>query len=192
MKEKFFALLKSLNLVPPDKEAQVKAEIDKMEIDTPKNDKHVDISKVADPAIKELVQSIADHNKVLTQQVSDLTSALTAEKRAREDATRIQTDKIAADRILKYDGLIAAAKKDGRIVEGAIDALKKKFPPDSIDALEYHLSQLKPDKHNIPPEKSQASGKGSGIPLAMKEPFLAGNQDILKKVAEYSGEDNKN
>ncbi|MFA6470126.1 MAG: phage protease [Bacteroidota bacterium] len=111
MKKELLALLKKLNLIPADKENEITAEIDKLDLDK-KPEPAVDPAKISDPVLKQ----IADQNMSLSQQVKTLTDALAAERTARENGIKVQQDeaKKAADK--KVSDLVAQAKKDGKIV----------------------------------------------------------------------------
>ncbi len=187
MKEKFLAILESLKLITPENKAVVTAEIDKLKFDD-KPAPSVDPSKVSDPAMKEFLQTLSDSNKVLMQQVKDLTGALADEKKAREDAAKIQTDRINAERTAKYEKLITDAKKDGRIVEATEKVIRDKFK--DVEMLEYHLGQLKPDKHTVPPQGGDSQQKNSdGTPKqsqAVAQPFNPSRAGILEKVQQFS------
>ncbi len=188
MKEKILALLKSLNLVPADKEAAVAAEIEKMNIETvaPK----VDASKVSDPEMKKFLEDLAGQNTVLAQQIKDLTSALAAEKKQREDSIKIAQEQAAAARKADIDKVIADAKKEGRIVEADEPEVRKQYG-ENLDALKFFVSKLPVNKHAVPPAQSgnDQNRNADGTPKqsqAIANPFTPSRAGILEKVKSFS------
>ena len=115
MQEKILAILKSLGLVPADKEDAVKTAL--AEIKPEPTAPVIDPSKVTDPQMKILIENLNTQISLLTQDNKTLKDLFTAEKTAREAAINASKTADAAQKKANAEKLIADYKKVGKLAE---------------------------------------------------------------------------
>lgn len=115
MQEKILAILKSLGLIPADKEEAVKtalAEI-KLEPTAPV----IDASKLTDPQLKTLIETLNSTVAANAQDLKTMTALFAQEKAQREASIKAQQDADAATKKANAEKLIGEALKNGKIAE---------------------------------------------------------------------------
>lgn len=114
LKDQLLALLKSLNLLPADKEKSVSDELDKLDLDKAPAPA-IDPSKITDPALKQIVEALNNQVTILGQQNKTLLDTLNAERTEREKSVKLQQDQAKTAAETKVTELVAKALKEGKI-----------------------------------------------------------------------------
>ncbi len=157
MKAQLIALLKKLNLIPADKENEIVAEIDKLDLDK-KPDAIIDPSKITDPALKAVIEGLENNNAILSQRIKSLTDALATEKTQRDNAIKVQQEEAKKATDAKVAALVAQALKDGKIVKAG-EADFKTLAETNYTFAENWLKSAPVDKSFKPEPKKDADGK---------------------------------
>lgn len=184
MKEKILALLKTLGLVKDDNQAQVIAELEKLDLEKAPV---IDASKVQDAGLKQLLESIQTEISILRTGNKSLADALAAEKTEREKAIKAQQDAAAADKAKKVSEAVDAAIKAGKFPEAKREYLTKLFTSDFDSAAEI-VKDAPVDKHfkadGTNNNNNNKNEKTDGIksPLDVSSPLL----DSVKKFANIN------
>lgn len=182
MREKILALLKTLGLVKDDNQAQVLAELDKLDLEKAPI---IDASKVPDAGMKAMLESIQTQIQILTNDNKTLRDALAGEKQAREAAIKAQNEANAAEQAKKVKTAVDDAIKAGKFPEAKRDFLTKLYEKDFDSATEI-VKDAPVDKHFKPGENNNNNNdkKNSEIksPLEVSSPLL----DSVKKFANIN------
>lgn len=184
MKEKLLAALRALGLVKDDNQAQIVAELDKLELDKPAV---IDASKLQDAGLKELLGTIQSEISVLRQSNKNLADALAAEKTEREKAIKAQQDAAKLESDKKVKTAVDEAIKAGKYPEAKRDFLTKLFEKDFESAAEIvkdapvdkHFKQSNENNNNNHNDKKQNEMKS---PLEVSSPLL----ESVKKFANIT------
>ncbi|HBO60543.1 TPA: hypothetical protein DD449_02585 [Candidatus Berkelbacteria bacterium] len=115
MQEKILAILKSLGLVPADKEDAVKTALAEIKPET--TAPVIDPSKLNDPQMKQFITDLAAQLSVVTESNKTLQQLLAAEKTAREGAINAAKSADAEQKKTNAEKLIGDALKAGKIAE---------------------------------------------------------------------------
>jgi len=130
MFEKIKALLTKLGINIGDKEAEIKAEIEKLETDA---NGIIDLSKIDMSKMTNdnpLFKTLIEQNQALIQQTKDLTAALGKETQERENAVKAASEKAKAEQDKKIDDTIKKALQDKKIVEADKEVWKNRLEKD--------------------------------------------------------------
>ena len=115
MQEKILAILKSLGLVPADKEDAVKTALAEIKPDA--TAPVVDASKLTDPQLKTLIETLNATVAANAQDLKTMTALFAQEKSAREAAINASKTADAAQKKANAEKLIGEALKTGKIAE---------------------------------------------------------------------------
>jgi hypothetical protein len=183
MKEKLIAALKALGLIKDENQAQVIAELDKLDLEKAPV---IDASKVQDAGLKQLLESIQTEISILRTGNKSLADALAAEKTEREKAIKAQQDAAAADKAKKVSEAVDAAIKAGKFPEAKREHLTKLFTNDFDSAAEI-VKDAPVDKHFKPGDNNNNNNKndkndGMKSPLEVNSPLL----ESVKKFANIN------
>lgn len=114
MKDKLIALLKTLGILTDDKVESVSKELDKLDLDK-KSDPVIDPSKIADPALKQVIEALNNQVSILSNQNKTLLDTLNAERTEREKSVKLQQDQAKTEQEKKVTALVEQALKEGKI-----------------------------------------------------------------------------
>jgi hypothetical protein len=171
MKDKLIALLKTLGILTDDKAESLSKELDKLGLDK-NQDPVIDSSKISDPALKQVIETLNNQVAILGNQNKTLLDTLNAERTEREKAVKLTQDQAKADSLKKVDALVEQALKDGKISKAKESWLK------DLATTKYELAESwvkdAPVEKGFKPEKKDDQG---GAPAAAKPTSMRAYMD---------------
>ncbi|GEM_PF-4847734 len=185
---KLIALMKELGILPPEKEKTVTEALTKLDLEkTPTKDPEIDLSKITDPALKELIAGLKAQVNSVGQTNKELVDVLTAERKAREEAAKTLADEAKKAQAKKVTDLTDKAKKDQK-VPTAKEKWFRDWAEKDYEAAENWLKDAPVDKHAAPPpdDKSKQTQTGDDKAAKVAGPLGSVNSTILKNVLEQS------
>lgn len=194
MKDQFIALLKKVGLWNDAKADEITKALDEIKIETPTpaQPANIDTSKITDPVVKQMFDTLNGQLVIVTKQNKDLLDTLAQERQQRENAIKVQQDQAKKDLEKKVTDLVAGALKEGKIPKAKEDWLKK-FAEKDIDGATEWVKEAPVDKHLAAEQnkdgktkegkKSEKKDDEPGI----KSPLAGANSTILSKVQEFAG-----
>lgn len=172
MKEKLLAMLKALGLVKDDNQAQVEAELNKLELDKPPV---IDASKVQDAGLKQMLETIQTEITILRTSNKQLADALASEKTEREKGIQAQQAAAKTEQEKKVKESVDGAIKTGKYPEAKREFLTKLFTNDFESATEV-VKDAPVDKHfkpeAIPGKPPPVKQEGIKSPLDSTTPLF--------------------
>jgi len=189
MQEKILAILKSLGLIPADKEDAVKTAL--AEIKPEPTPPVIDASKLTDPQLKTLIETLNATVAANAQDLKTMTALFAQEKSAREAAINAAKSADAEQKKANAEKLIGEALKSGKIAE----ADKQKY----IDKAIADLDGTKGDIERfatIPgfrpaADASGDKGEGSGQQTSkIRGPLSSADTTILGAMAKMENSSN--
>jgi len=127
MFEKIKALFAKYGIqISQEKENEIKVEVDKLEPTNAIDWSKIDLSKVS-PEMKPILETMSNQNKILVEQVKQLTDTLGAERAAREASAKATQEEAKKAHDKKVSDAVEKLFKDKKIVEADKSKWKTDF-----------------------------------------------------------------
>lgn len=197
MKEQMIALLKKLGIWNDAKADEITKALDEIKIEpsTAAQPANIDTSKVTDPVMKQMFESLNNQITVLTQQNKTLLDTIGQEKTQREAAIQAQQAELKKQKDQKVAELVAKALKEGKIPK-AKEGWLKNFAERDLDGATEWEKDAPVDKHLAAEQGKSSDGKNKDGKKkegekkdddGVKSPLSGANPGILSKVHEFAG-----
>lgn len=191
MKEQLIALLKKLGIWVDAKADELTKALDELKIEpsTPTQPANIDTTKVTDPVMRAMFDSLNNQIAALTQQNKTLIDTIAQEKQQRENAIKAQEAELKKQKEQKISDLVAQALKEGKIPK-AKEAWLKNFAEKDLDAATEWVKEAPVDKHLAAEQSKEGKPKekkNDSDEPRVKSPLESANPTILSKVKEFAG-----